>query len=289
MTKKANLGASVRARLLNRAKAEKTEFGLLLTRFALERLLYRLSISRHREQFLLKGALLFDLWFDEPHRPTRDADFLAFGSPDLTVMAAAFREICALEGTDGIVFDPTSVKAQEIRKEANYAGIRITLTGSLDGARCHVQADIGFGDAVTPAAEDTEYPVLLDDLPTPRLRVYPRYTVIAEKFHAVASLGIANSRMKDFFDLWVLTRHSELEPTVLCRAITATFARRGTALPTNTPVGLSDEFADDGAKQIQWRAFTARNQLAAPALRVIVQHLRQFLESALAHETQGPK
>jgi hypothetical protein len=255
VTKKANLGASVRARLLNRAKAEKTEFGLLLTRFALERLLYRLSVSRHREQFLLKGALLFDLWFDEPHRPTRDADFLAFGSSDLSAMAATFREICTLEAEDGIVFDPTSVKAQEIRKEANYAGIRITLTGSLDGARCPMQADIGFGDAVTPAPEETDYPVLLDDLPTPRLRVYPRYTVIAEKFHAIASLGIANSRMKDFFDLWVLTRHSELDPTILRRAITATFARRGTALPTSIPVGLSEEFAGDGAKQVQWRAF----------------------------------
>jgi len=191
------------------------------------------------------------------------------------------RRLCSLEAEDGIIFDPTSVKAQEIRKEANYAGIRITLAGSLDGARCPVQADIGFGDAVTPAPEETDYPVLLDDLPTPRLRVYPRYTVIAEKFHAIASLGIANSRMKDFFDLWVLTRNSELDPTVLRQAITATFERRDTALPTSTPVGLSDEFAGDSAKQIQWRAFTARNQLAAPELQVVVQHLRRFLGSVI--------
>jgi predicted nucleotidyltransferase component of viral defense system len=285
VTKKTNLGASVRARLLNRAKAENTELGLMLTRFALERLLYRLSISRHREQFLLKGALLFDLWFDEPHRPTRDADFLAFGSPDLSAMAATFREICSLEVEDGIVFDPDSVKAQEIRKEANYAGIRITLMGSLDGARCPVQADIGFGDAVTPAPEDSDYPVLLDDLPTPRLRVYPRYTVIAEKFHAIASLGMANSRMKDFFDLWVLSQHSELDTSVLNRAIAATFGRRGTALPTVTPLGLSDEFAADNAKQTQWRAFVGRNQLAAPELQAVVQHLRRFLESILEHDT----
>jgi predicted nucleotidyltransferase component of viral defense system len=285
VTKKTNLGASVRARLLNRAKAEKTEFGLMLTRFTLERLLYRLSISRHREQFLLKGALLFELWFDEPHRPTRDADFLAFGSPDLSAMAATFREICALEVEDGIVFDPTSVKAQEILKEANYAGIRITLMGSLDGARCPVQADIGFGDAVTPVPEESDYPVILDDLPIPRLRVYPRYTVIAEKFHAIASLGMANSRMKDFFDLWVLTQHSELDTSILNRAITATFARRGTALPTSTPLGLSDEFAADNAKQTQWRAFVGRNQLAAPELQIVVHHLRRFLESILGHET----
>lgn len=196
-------------------------------------------------------------------------------------MAATFREICALEAEDGIAFDSTSVKAQEIRKEANYSGIRITLTGSLDRARCPVQADIGFGDAVTPAPEETNYPVLLDDLPTPRLRVYPRYTVIAEKFHAIASLGIANSRMKDCFDLRVLTRLSELDPAILRRAIIATFERRATALPTNNPVGLSDEFAADGAKQIQWRAFTARNKLEAPELKVIVPHLRQFMLSVL--------
>lgn len=171
------------------------------------------------------------------------------GISNLTVLDAdfpAFREISALEAEDGIVFDPTSVRAQEIRREANYAGIRMTLVGSLDGARCLVQADIGFDVAVTPAPEETNYPVLLDDLPVSRLRVYPRYTVIAEKFAAITSLGIANSRMKDFFDLWVLTRHSELDATILRRAITATFARRGTALPANTPVGLSEEFAADG-------------------------------------------
>lgn len=285
MTNKANLGASVRARLLNKAKAEKIEFGLLLTRFALERLLYRLSVSRHREQFLLKGALLFDLWFDEPYRPTRDADFLGFGPADLPTLSAVFREICAIEIDDGIVFDPNSVKAQEIRRDANYAGIRITLTGLLDGARCPVQADVGFGDAVTPAPEEIEYPTFLSDLPAPKLRVYPRYTVIAEKFEAITSLGIANSRMKDFFDLWVLTRNWEFDTSILSRAIGATFARRGTALPTSTPVGLSDEFAADQTKQTQWRAFTARNQLAAPELQAVVQHLRRFLESVIKLQT----
>lgn len=285
MSQKANLAASVRARLLNRAKAANAEFGLTLTRFALERLLYRLSVSPHRDQFLLKGALLFDLWFDEPHRPTRDADFLGFGPADLPTLEKVFREICAVQVADGIVFDPATVKAEEIRKEANYAGIRITLLGTLDGARCPVQADIGFGDAVTPAPEETDYPVLLDDLPAPKLRVYPRYTVIAEKFEAITSLGIANSRMKDFFDLWVLTRHSELDAAILRQAVTATFARRGTALPTGTPVGLSDEFAADANKQTQWRAFTTRNKLDAPSLETVVNHLREFLQSVL--QTSG--
>lgn len=281
MTGKANLAASIRARLLAVAKAEKVEFELMLTRFALERLLYRLSISAHREQFLLKGALLFDLWFDEPHRPTRDADFLGFGPADLPTMEATFREIAAMKVDDGITFDASTVKAREIRKEADYAGIRVSLLGTLDGARCPIQADIGFGDAVTPAPEETDYPVLLDDLPVPRLRVYPRYTVIAEKFEAIVSLGIANSRMKDFFDLWVLTRHSELDSAILRRAITATFACRATALPATTPIGLSDEFATDTTKQTQWRAFMTKNRLDVPPLPQVVAHLRTFLESIL--------
>ena len=168
MTPKANLGA-------DKAKAEKKEFGLLLTRYALERFLYRLGISPHREQFLLKGALLFDLWFDEPHRPTRDADFLGFGPADLPTLSATFCDICTIDVDNGIAFDPTSVKAQEIRKDANYAGIRITLMGLLDGARCPVQADIGFGDAVTPAPEEIEYPTSWTICPHPSCK-YIRVT-----------------------------------------------------------------------------------------------------------------
>jgi hypothetical protein len=276
MTPKANLGASVRARLLNRAKAQNAEFNLILTRFALERFLYRLSVSGYRMQFLLKGALLFDLWFDEPHRPTRDVDFLGFGPADISSLENVFREVVTIPVEDGIVFDPFTVRAAEIRKEANYAGIRVTLIGTLSGARIPVQADIGFGDAVTPDPEDTEYPVMLDELPAPRLRTYPRATVIAEKFEAITSLGMGNSRMKDFFDLWVLSRHSEPPLGELRQALQATFERRGTQLPGTLPVGLSDEFPASKEKQIQWRAFVSRNSLNAPTLDEIVLHLREF-------------
>lgn len=268
-----NLGASVRARLLKHARAQETEFGLVLTRFALERLLYRLGSSRHREQFLLKGALLFDLWFDLPHRPTRDADFLKFGAHDAPALEAIFREICAIDVADGIVFDPHSVRAQQIRNQADYGGIRVTLIGSLDGARCPVQADVGFGDVVTPAPEQADYPVLLDDLPQPSLLVYPRATVIAEKFEAIVSLGIANSRMKDFFDLWVLSRDAGFDVAIARHALAATFERRGTALPATTPVGLSTEFGSDPLKQTQWRAFLERNGLEARPLGEVVEHL----------------
>lgn len=278
MTSRSNIAASVRARLFNRAKADGVEFGLMLTRFALERILYRLSVSKYRNEFLLKGALLFDLWFDAPLRPTRDVDFLGFGSADLATLETTFRAICRMGGDDGLVFDPQSVRAQEIRKEANYAGVRITLVGTLDGARCPVQADIGFGDAVTPAAEERTYPVLLGGLPAPTLLVYPRYTVIAEKLEAIVSLGIANTRLKDFFDLWVLTRHSDLEKGTLRAAIKATFERRHTDLPASIPIGLSEEFGVDTSKQAQWRGFLSRNSLDAPPLDEVVKFLREYFD-----------
>lgn len=277
MSAKANLAASIRARLLNHAKKQDAEFQQVLIRFTLERFLYRLSVSPHGERFVLKGALLFDLWFDVPHRPTRDADFLGFGSSELGTLAATFREVAAITVDDGIIFDPESVRAAEIRKDANYAGVRVTLLGTLDNARCPAQFDIGFGDAVTPGPIETEFPVLLDDLPAPRLRVYPRETAIAEKFEALVKLGIANSRMKDYFDLWVLLRDGTIAVDTLTPAIRATFERRGTPLPMAIPFGLSDDFARDVTKQRQWQAFLAKNALDAPNLDEIVAVLREAL------------
>ena len=169
-----NIGASVRGRLLTKARAEKLDFNLLLTRYALERLLYRMSISEQRDQFLLKGALLFDLWFDIPHRPTHDADFLGFGSAEIPHLENVFRDISRIAIEDGIVFQPESVKAAEIRKDANYAGVRVTLIGLLDNARCPIQIDIGFGDAVVPGPEDAHYPIILSGMPVPQIRVYRR-------------------------------------------------------------------------------------------------------------------
>jgi hypothetical protein len=185
-----NIAASVRTRLLNKARAKKLDFNLLMTRYALERVLYRLSIPEQRGQFLLKGALLFDIWFDVPHRPTHDADLLGFGSTGIPYLENLFREISQIASDDGIVFQAGSVKAAEIRKEANYAGVRVTMIGLLDSARCPVQIDIdiGFGDAITPAPENVQYPVILDGMPQPQLRVYPRYTVVAEKLEAMVKL-----------------------------------------------------------------------------------------------------
>ncbi|MGE0385439.1 MAG: nucleotidyl transferase AbiEii/AbiGii toxin family protein [Gammaproteobacteria bacterium] len=282
-----NVAASVRARLLNRARESRQDFNIILIRYALERLLYRLSISAYADQFLLKGALLFDLWFDIPHRPTRDADFLGLGSAELPHLETVFRGVCGTDAEDGVTFRPDTVQAAEIRKEANYAGVRVTLLGLIDGARCPVQIDIGFGDAVTPGPEEVQYPVMLPDFQAPRLRVYPRYTVVSEKLEAIAALGIANSRMKDFFDLWILSLYSEFDGETLQRAIHATFDRRRTELPSGVPFGLTDELAQDTQKQKQWRAFLGTNRLQALQLEVLVAALRDFLLPPIAAANAG--
>lgn len=275
----ANRVASIRQRLLDRARSHGEELQLVLDRFAVERLLYRLSISQHRDQFLLKGAMLFAVWFDAPHRPTRDADFLGFGSSDPQRLARILHELCAMDLDDGLAFDLDSLAIEETREAANYDGLRLRLTATLGSARCHVQWDVGFGDAVTPEPVESDYPVLLDEMPAPRLRVYPRETVFAEKFEAITSLGIANSRMKDYFDLIALLRENAMDETALRAAIRATFERRGTRLPADVPFGLTDEFARDGQKQAQWQAFLRRNRLAAPDLQAVVAEIRVFVQA----------
>jgi predicted nucleotidyltransferase component of viral defense system len=273
--------ASVRARLLNVAKATGADFNLVLVRFALERLLFRLSTSAHADRFVLKGALLFTLWYDLPHRATRDADLLGFGPGDTASMAEVFRDIASLAGDDGIVFDPATVRVVEIRKEAGYGGVRVTLNAQLAGARCVAQVDVGFGDAVTPGPTDAIYPVLLDDLPAPHLRTYPVYTVIAEKLHAVVVLGMVNSRLKDYLDLVVMAERETLDGPTVALAIAATFQRRGTRVPTALPMGLSDEFALDRSRMALWQSLLKKNDIAHRPLVDVVSVLRAVLWPAL--------
>jgi hypothetical protein len=271
-----NIGASVRARINNKAKADNVNTQFLLTRYALERMLYRLAVSEHRDSFLLKGALLFDLWYDVPLRPTRDIDLLGFGMAEIPHLVKVFENLCAIKVEDGINFDPASIKAEEIRKDANYSGTRVTVVGSIDGAKCSVQVDVGYGDAVTPAPEMATYPVMLEDMPAPELRVYPQYTVIAEKFEAIVSLGMANSRMKDYFDLWVLLRKANLEDATLDRAFRATFKNRGTVMPK-----VSDRFAQDKTRIALWDEFISRNKLEAQSLLDTVLYLRDRFSFAM--------
>jgi len=258
-----NLCASILARLLKLAKQRGEDYSLLLNRFGIERLLARVSVSPHADRFLLKGALLFAVWYDTPHRPTRDADLLGFGPDDEADLIATFRELATVDLGDGIVFDADSVKAGAIREDNIYGGTRIKLSARIGSARCALQIDVGFGDAVTPGPQTVTYPTLLDEFPAPTLRVYPVYTVIAEKYQAMVVLGQANSRMKDFFDLAVIARRTELDGAALAAAIAATFVRRRTALPSERPLALTKHFSEEAGKLRQWQAFLNRNGIAA--------------------------
>lgn len=252
--------------MLTLAKERGDDYSLLLNRFGLERLLARLSMSPHADRFLLKGALLFALWYDTPHRSTRDADLLGFGPDDEASLIGTFCELAAMDLSDGIVFDAESVKGDAIREDNPYGGTRITLAARIGSARCALQIDVGFGDAVTPEPQTVAYPTLLDDFSVPTLRVYPVYTVIAEKYHAMVMLGPANSRMKDFFDLAVIARRTELDGATLAAAIGATFTRRQTALPNERPLALTRGFSEDATKLRQWQAFLNRNRIEAASL-----------------------
>lgn len=276
------LARSVQVRLARHAKEIGVDPNLVLTRYGVERFLYRLSRSRHAEHFVLKGALLLLVWLGETLRPTRDADLLGFGELSDDSLVKIFREVCGTQvEPDAVTFDAGSVAVAAIREEDAYGGRRVTLRGQLGAARLTIQVDIGIGDAVTPDPQWLEYPSLLD-LPRPRLRAYPRETVLAEKVHAMVLLGMRNSRMKDYFDVHALLREAAVDEAQLVYALAATFERRRTALPAGVPAGLSDGFAGDAAKQGQWRAFLEKNRLKGPALNAVVAEIRERLADALA-------
>lgn len=249
-----NIAASAKERLLRLSREVGQPFEVLLTRFALERLLYRLSISGQRDNFILKGGLLVTLWLEDSNRVTRDMDFLAFGDASAARLIADFTEIMGIDAGDGLEFDTKGLQAKPIREEAEYGGMRLTTIARLERTRIQVTIDLGFGDAIAGPAEPIAYPTLLD-FPDPEIRVYPPATVIAEKFQAIVALGVANSRMKDYYDLWALPRSREITAEDLDAAIAATFKRRDTAIPTEPPPGLTRAFFEDGGKQRQWKAY----------------------------------
>lgn len=277
----ADRSASVLARLLNRSRSTGENYNLLLSRFAIERLLFRLSVSPHAGSFVLKGALLFALWYDTPHRPTKDADLLGFGADDADTLRSTFTAICAIDADDGVRYETAGMRIAPIREDNVYGGLRLNIPASIGSARLPVQVDIGFGDAITPAPETVTYPTLLDDLAAPSLRAYPVYTVIAEKLHAMVVLGMNNSRMKDFFDLAVIARTSELDGSTLVAAVRATFARRDTSVPTSTPVALTAEFSSNPIKAQQWRAFVTKAGLQWSSLEEVVGVLAAILVPAI--------
>ena len=283
-----NLAASVRQRLLNLARTRNEDFGLLLTKYALERLLFRISQSEYQETFVLKGALLFELWTEQTHRPTRDVDFLSDGESDPLRFQTIFKEVCTTPvAEDGLLFDSENVTAQRIKEDADYEGVRVTFRAFLENARIPMQIDIGFGDAVTPQAAKATFPVLLDG-PAPVLLTYPKETVVAEKFEAMVKLGIANSRMKDFHDLRAICELFPFDGQVLSEAIVRTFARRKTLLPTTPPLAFTSEFFEDESKNRQWTAFNLKNKLYIEpiSLKVVVATIEQFLMPLVIEEVR---
>lgn len=276
MNEHKNLAASVHQKLLNKAKETNRPFNELLQYFAVERFLYRLSRSGYAQYFLLKGALMFKAWGVPGFRPTRDIDLLGRSSNEVERVTDAFRQICGTEvEADGLVFDVESVQGEQIKEEADYEGVRVTFVGWLGKARVHMQIDIGFGDVVTPEPVAVQYPVILD-FPAPALRGYPRESLIAEKFQAMATLGEINSRMKDFYDIFTLAMNFDFDGRTLQQAIEQTFRQRQTSLPADRPVAFTQDFVIQ--KSPLWTAFLRRiNRTQHDDFGCVVSALEQFL------------
>lgn len=277
MKKPANkdLPASVHQRLLNVARETGRPFNEVLQYFAMERLLYRLSCSPHVGSFVLKGALLFRVWDVPDSRATRDIDFLAFLDNSPESIASIFREVCAMDDDDGLLFDPDSVAARKIKEDADYEGLRVRFRGLLGKARITMQIDIGFGDKVHPDVVQAKYPVILN-LPAPSLRMYPPETVVAEKAEAMVHLGNLNSRMKDFYDIWWLSRQFKFDSAVLSEAIRQTFENRGTELmPFNE---LQANLLENKTLERQWSAFLAKSGVPGPeSFQEVLDQIATFL------------
>lgn len=281
MTKRktSHLAVSVRERLLNLSRNRQEDFNLLLVRYASERFLYRLSQSPFAQQFVLKGATLFAVWSGKLHRPTQDIDLLGYGDSSSEALRSLFATVCELPvQADGLVFDTSKIRIEEIREAQEYGGRRITLSAYLDTAVISVQIDIGFGDVMTPGAVWLTYPILLP-FPEPHLRTYPKESVVAEKLQAMVMLGMANSRLKDFYDLWTLSYQFSFNGELLIEAIQATFAQRQTEIALPRPTALTAEFAEHAEKARQWQAFVSRNKLdvADMSLARLIAELSEFL------------
>lgn len=282
-----DIAASVFARLKAQAQKQGEDVQSVLTRYCVERFLYRLSISAHKERFLLKGAALFSLWFDQPHRPTKDVDLLGYGANDIPTLETVIREICKTTFDDGLLFDTNSVHGGLIREEEAYQGVRLKFVAMIGKVKIPLQVDIGFGDAVTPGAEIAEFPTLLD-FPSPQLKVYPKETVVAEKFEAMVRFGMANGRMKDFWDVNFMIEEFDFDGRILQEAIRATFRTRQTSFPTDLPVALRDEFAKDGFVAGRWSGFISRNRIErSTELDKIIERLRSFLAPVIEAESKG--
>ena len=274
-----NVAASVRQRLLNLARQRGEDFQWVLVRFGLERLLYRLGQSQHRSRFVLKGAMLFQAWIPDVHRATRDLDLLGSRAGPRGDLKEVFRDICSCDAPDdGLEFRTDDIRMEPIAGRQDHEGVRVRLMAMLDGARIPLQIDVGYGKAVYPPAETIEYPTILS-FPAPTVRAYPKEALIAEKFHAAVILGMANSRVKDFYDMWVMSTTFEFCGSRLAGAMASVFDGRDTEIPRDLPVALSREFSQDPSKLKQWQGFLRRHAIGEveSAFPQIVSGLRSFL------------
>lgn len=274
-----NTAASVRTRLLVIAKERNVEFTHVLQQYVNERILYRLSKTRYGNDFVLKGGTLFGLLFGQPHRPTKDLDLLGSGNNDLVTLSSTFLAVLAVEEDDGIVFHMETLDAGKIKEDEQYEGVRIICTAYIEHASIPVQIDIGFGDAIV-SRKKVELQTLLN-LPRPELFVYPLESVISEKFEAMVKLGLTNSRLKDFFDIYTFAKDIEFEGATLSEAIRQTFLRRQTQIPTEAPIALTKSFFEDNDKLRQWKAFTKKAKLLGDVdLQKICTRIEQFIMPA---------
>lgn len=278
MTVRKNVAASVRQKLLNRARRDHRPFNELVQYYAMERFIYRLSQSQYSEQFILKGALMLRVWEAPEFRPTMDIDMLGKTGTSYSeeTVVAQIRDILNITvEPDGLIFDPSSIQAERITEEADYQGVRIRFLGALDTTRINMQIDIGFGDIVFPSPQESVLPTILDYDP-PRVLCYSRESAIAEKFEVMVKLGILNSRMKDFYDIWLLSRQFDFDGAQLAKAIQLTFEKRGTALAEEISA-FTGTFSDE--KQPQWGAFRNRiNQEHLPKqFADVAHHVKIFL------------
>jgi predicted nucleotidyltransferase component of viral defense system len=271
------MAESVRQRLLNLSRERGEEFQRVLVRYAIERFLYRLSLSEFGDRFTLKGAMLFSVWIDEPHRGTRDLDLWGRGSSEPEELVDVFRRICAVSVDDGVQFDASTVAAARIREDNIYAGVRVRFVATLAGARIPMQVDVGYGDSIDPPPEEIDYPTIID-MPPPRIKAYPREVTVAEKLQAMVAFGIANSRLKDFHDIAELSRRFDFDGERVAAAIRSTFARRDSAVPVEPPAGITPEYYEDPARQAQWRGFLRRAAATDPTLTLheVVEQIRAF-------------
>lgn len=280
--------ASVRQRLRNKSQEENRPFDEVVQYYAMERFLYRLSKSRHADRFTLKGALMLVVWRAPVTRPTVDIDLLGNMENSVETVVGAIRDICSQNvEEDGLAFDPGAARGEKIAEDADYEGVRVRFHGSLGKMRIPMQVDVGFGDAVVGLAVDVEYPTILD-LPAPRLQGYSRESTIAEKFEVMTKLGLLNSRLKDFFDIWGLSRTWGFSGKTLSAAILTTFRSRGTVIAA-PPTALTPEFAEDPRKAVQWQAFLNRGGLdnVPPDLGIVVEDIADFLMPVAAAIVEG--